>query len=160
MCSWLCLHSHLLVKLIVTMIMVHKYGKEGGSCKSKARKMTICLIINFTAYSFCRSQQFLDNLCFHSEWYLTRYFGAFQGCDQQIFLGSRTYSGSNIPSTVNSQKISIDNLLLSVIHTGLVDLFLRTVVIPYAPLTKKSYKCNQKLTCRTYCVVFSFFVAG
>lgn len=149
MCTSLCLHSHLLIKLIVTMIMIHKSGKEGRSWKSDARKMTICLIKNLTTYYFCRSQHFIDNLCFHSEWHLLkRYFGAFQSCDQQIFLGSGTYAGNNISSTVNSQKISIDDLLLSVIHTGLFNLFLRTIVIPYAPLAKKRCKYNQKLRFR------------
>lgn len=53
----------------------------------KKKKKTIYLIKNFTGYYFCGSQHFLDNLCFHSEWYLLkRCFGAFQSCDQQFFL--------------------------------------------------------------------------
>lgn len=161
MCSWLCLHSHLLAKLIVTLIMVRKPGNEVGPWKSNARKMTIYLIKNFTNFYFCGSQHFPDNLCFHNEWcLLKRCFGAFQGCEQQTFLGSRTYAGSNIPSNVNSQKSNIDNLLLLVIHIELVNLFLRTTVIPYAPLAKKRGANTVRsldLRLKTYC---GFFVIG
>lgn len=62
---------------------------------------------------------------------------------------------------MNSQKSSIDNLLLLVIHIELVNLFLRTIVIPYAPLAKKKkrYKYNQKLGFKTENILW-FFVIG